>query len=635
MNDDDLTRGLEAWADATDPAADPITATEVTDGAATTPATGGPRRRVLAVAAAVLLVLGIGAALVAVDDDDGPDEVVTDSTDPTATTTGGDERRLQVVVDASALAAGSEAYRSFSLAPSCGPPEAACRPVAEDVVAAGPVLVGTALVVDQLVEPGAWTVRFETDGCPDEGCGPVDQDGHPTLGGDHPVGCTADVAVAEAAVRAVVRVIQPPGGGLPTCTVMPGERVGELTVPSDWSVRPPLPWTCGTGAWDAGRLFGPLDRAAAEETLACFARAVADGTPTEIATSEIQPADGITHSWWRVVPEVDGRPIEVIRDVGLRGVAGWARLRCADVDVAGAEATLVDCTDEEPLSLALPPLDQPTPPTTGPTDPPATSGEPVTTPPPFAGPPLAVVVDLQPPALPEEQVMEWWTLVLGGETVVEELAGDPIALGGTRQRALVAPGVAVPAGERLSIVWSRFRCDGGCPSPALDGSPPGSPSVETVCRVDLPIGDPVAVVTLDGGTCRADGVAELPELTVPPAWSIRERLPRPCGILGTDGVDEVGYATDFPTAEVRRCFVAAANAGEEAELRSPALTDEEAVAGRSWRAEEGVVTVVAHGDPVTGEGWTTRTCDGIVEIEGAPFMEPTGCGPVEVMPLTP
>ncbi len=616
MNDDDLTRGLEGWAAATDPDEDPITVAEATAvDAVAVPAPGG--RRWLAVAAAVLVLLGVAAAVVAVRSGDDP-AVTTDEGE-------GSGPRTQIVVDAPDLST------SWWIVPSrlvlWGPCPGAVEDCAVgDPALARPLAAGTSLVVDEPLAPGRWLLRLETRDCGSM-CGAPRPDGtseRDELGAQ--THCDLAVDVAAGSNRIVVE--NGGAGGLATegtCGLVAGDRPIELTVPPAWSTRPELPWSCGAATFFVDSRLSGDDPEGAAATLDCFRRAVADGTPVEIPVAEARSEDEVTRSWWRVLPEPeDGHPIEVIRDHGLDGVTGWARLLCDDIDAETSEAgggtfttyvgaDLVGCTEEEAMDLDLPPLDPP------PLD--------VTVPPPGTTPPEAGTIDVvldadDLPMFIEGGTRRWSILVDG-----QEVAAGPLTETGSSnlddvgRPDLLQVGDDVPAPDGAAVtvrvddydcfVTTHCRADGAGPVPgatAYSGCPADAPAER---------GGSVLVVTLRAETCTAAWAEAPPALTVPPDWSLR-----PTG----DGCGAVDLGDRWA-----QCLVDALQAGETAEY-----TRSYDGLRVTYAVVDGAVRVYRHtgGTDPASVTWTVQDCTG-AEPDPALEIEPLGCGPEEDLDLAP
>jgi len=247
VTDDDLTRDLVAWAAATDPAADPITVSDVADadggvGPVAAPRTHRPRRR-LAAAAAVLVIVGLGAAVAVTRDDDGSADVTTDDG------SGATGPRTQIVVAAPDLDTSwwQTAHRVVLRGP-CVDAVEICTD-GGDATVARPLEPGTSLVADQVLDPGTYLLRVERYDCTDDdGCGAPSLDGRPAADVE-PVWCDVPLDVGTGASRILVDV-GPGDGGPPTCAAAPTDDAPELTVAPDWSLRPELPWSCGAATND-------------------------------------------------------------------------------------------------------------------------------------------------------------------------------------------------------------------------------------------------------------------------------------------------------------------------------------------------------------------------------------------------
>lgn len=599
----DVAAELEAWAAATDPAADPITAAEVRD--AELPSVALPRGRsrlakVAAVAAAIVVVGG-GIVILGQGGDDADERTTTAGAE--------DEPRLQVVVvtePSRVMGRPPPRVEAFALRPVC-PEGGRCR--YQQPVAAGPLEPGVMLAVDAAVAPGTYWFERILQECPDEGCGPPTPDG--VLAGlDMQVGCRAEVTMGATDRRVVVRL----DADAPSCTVDEREPPA-LTVPAAWSVRPALPWSCGAAAWDVNGQVAGSDPQGALATLGCLREAIADGRPVETRIAELQAGDGLTRSWLRVLPGPDpDRPLEVIRDMGLEGVTRWAVQRCEDVDVETSEdgqyvaARPSGCEEEEPLSLDLPSFDEPPPaPPATPSPAPSTQAQddatelPSTT---AGDPPAPGTIDvvLDGTDLPVgDGTKTWtWSVHLGDEEVsvaTGTLAGAQEG-GSGAPIALVADDLVVPDGT----AWIGLQVD--------DGTGGGN-----LClggdRIDDDPGARIVVFHQADRACTPEWTTGIPPLTVPPAWSLREPATQ-CLDLPAD-------------ARWNQCLVDADLAGTAvAEWTQPAVT-----MTTTYRVVRGVVTRVDRFVGPEGTSWTESTCDRF-EIgqndDGSPAIGLRDCG---------
>jgi hypothetical protein len=595
VTDDELTRGLRAWADATDPATDPITTDDVTTASASrgvrsgvhpTEPSGFGGRRWLAAAAAVLAVLAVGAALVlAVGSDDEPD-VLTRSGPRTGA-------RTQVVVAGEILDAlwWQTAHRVVLRGPC---PDEACD--GAPLVVGRALEAGTSLAVDQPLAPGRWLVGVETYRCgsEDEDCGPPTADGMPS---DPVEGLTCGVPfdVGAEPSRVVLDVRAGPDDA-PICSAarVDPESGPDLTVPPAWSVRPALPWSCGAATHRINGMVPGPDPEGALATLACFRQAIATGSPVEIPAMELGAADSAVRGRWRVLPEpVDGHHVEVLRNDG----GWWSRQMCDDVEVETTDvlvdpgpslhvgAVPVGCGDEEQLPLDLPPLDGPAPP--------APAGT------------IDVVLDGSdlPSATPPTT---WtWSIHLGDEEVAVAtgtVTGDSAEGYPSPPVALVADDLVVPDGTE----WVGLRIDDGAGTEdlCLTGAPPED-------------GGRVAVVRIATRTCTPAWVDAVPALTVPPTWSLRS---------------PVTACTDLaPDARWGQCltdiFLAGEGVAEHAEQDAGVLT--------TYRVEDGGLTVVRRVIAPDAVTWTTQPCAGLVPAADGRGLVPEACDDEAPLPLTP
>lgn len=608
MNDDGLTRDLESWAMATDPAIDPITAVEVQATDQRVLPSAPPRRRWLAAAAVWLSLAGLAAATIAV--------VTSSGTEDQQVATGDDASggaRTQVVIEAPDLdPAGRDVAHRIVLR----------DPTGRDVLAR-PLEPGTSLVVDQVLTSGRWHLLIQRFDCTSEAedCGATGLDGLPEAS-PSPAQCALPFDVDTTEERVVVGFTSAPGT-IEACG-FPTDPQPVLTVAPAWSLRSELPWSCGAATRDINGQAGGADPQGALATLDCFTEAIEDGTPVEIPVAEPQSGDGLTRSWWRVLPEpVDGHRVEALRNHGPDGAPTWAVIRCdgvtvetSDVDSTTPEggitgyqhvgARLTGCGEEVTLPLELPALDLATM---------ATTTTPTTTP---GSRSVDVVLDLEPSAEVEPAV-EWWVLTERAEGAeAEVVATDEVDAGGPRQVALVAEGLVVSPGHHLQFTRARMKCNATCPELPLDAS--DLDGLLTTCSVDVPTdGDVVVVTTTAGQECDADPVADVPVLTVPPEWSLRAAPAVRCRI------PEGGTAED-----AGECLLAAQSDGRTAEWWT---TDEDG-APLIWRVNAARDVDLVH-PGVGGETWTREPCLGAALLDLVPGPEADGCAPEEAMSLEP
>ncbi|HEX7134884.1 MAG TPA: hypothetical protein VF228_20085 [Iamia sp.] len=576
-DDDDLTRALEAWAAATDPAADPIRPADVT-GAIEDPTVGVPTgrsRRLLAVAAAVLAVVGIGAAVVVTRDDGRPDVVTDDGgTSTTATRPEAVAMPLQVVLVNEVGPETTLNVRTFACDP--GSPCAGRFVPAQEPGTTSLVYDGTQ--TDALpLEPAVTAVPCQGGACRQGGV-------VPTI----PLpSCTTDPVPLDEPTRAVLTVT-PDGEGI-ACALEIVDELPALTVPPAFSTRDvPLDPPCGSEAFDAGELPGPADPMGAAAAFGCLEDAVGGGETVELVTTEGHANDSVSLSWWRVLAEpVEGHPIEVFRYPGLT-LDGWVRTLCDGFTIPGYGSevgTPYPCTEEDPVSLAPPPLAD------GP------SAETVD-----------VVLDVDELSLFAEGGARRWSISVAGS---EEGLGPLTETGGPPGRSrpdvqLVGDDISLRDGEGLWVSVEDYDCmySTACRGDGT-GPVPGAESVDS-CTAEAPADrtGSVLLVTVRGESCDAEWVATLPALTVPPAWSTRPTSDR-CG--------------DATWDTWRTCLEEALDAGQRAEWtengdgsRITFLVDS-GVVEIVWRREDEPRWTVQHG------------CN----------LEQTGCGPEEELSLEP
>jgi hypothetical protein len=623
MTDDDLTRRLEAWAAATDPAADPITATDVTAGADDSVAVAvvrepeRNRRRLLAVAAVILVFVGLVGAVMATRPDDDVPHVVTD--DGAEADRG---PRTQIILDARFIGDDWQrlGYRFSLFGPS-------------GEGATGAFAPGLSVVVDQHLAPGRWELvllRYACGGTePDVACGPPNIDGSYETG-EAALRCDRDVDVAPEGGRIRVIVEETDDGGL-SCGLSRDPYKPQLTVPPSWSVRPPLPWSCGNATFDADMRVVD-DPAAKRDGFECFRDAVEDGTPVEIPVVEWVGGGMLARSWWRVLPEpIDGDRFEILRERAGDGSPTWVRLLCHSVaisegavDVTTPEggitgyrsisATPLGCTAEEPLPLDLPPLDgaAPTPPTTAPTT--------TTTAPPAPGT-ISVVLDADLPPFVEGGARRWIVLVDGQEVSAGPLTESGSLIDETSGAAVqqVADDLAIPASAAVAIRIDSYDCYADqadrCRADHM-GPTAGAPAFAP-CTAEAPPerAGAVLVATLRADTCTAAWTTEPVTLTVPAAFTLRPASDE-CGDLGEG--EQWG-----------ECLANAYMDGRVAE-RTVRLDG----VRTTYLAQDGRITVFRRSE-VAGGGveWSTQTCATVeVDAEGR-VLTPTRCEAEEPLPL--
>ncbi|HMJ76827.1 MAG TPA: hypothetical protein VK507_12690 [Iamia sp.] len=586
-DDDDLTRDLEAWAAATDPAADPITEIEVAGADASPVAARRPVRRWLAGAAALLVVLALAVTVVTARDD-GTD-VVADVDRPTlepADPTPDGTIPVQVVAVSDP---GPDVVLTWSAQPC--PARASC------IGLPGPDAGATTLILDGAMDEGTVLQPHVTARrCDGLACAVEDTSGAIVAS------CATEPLALDGPTQAVLTIAA--AGGTITCSLEEVDDLPALSVPPAFSTRTRSPMTgCGTGAYHAGG-GGPARPAAATASFRCLADAVGSDELTELMTSEAHPDGAVSFSWWRALPEpVDGLPVEVFRQGG-HTMPGWTRLRCADVEVDGdGGAELVGCTDEESLSY------EPLPLPAG-----ATADEEGDD----TG--VAIVLDLADlPRYPEGPQLFRWDLITNGNRVQSGQMDEAGVL-------LVADGLDLGRGAR--VTWSPYVCPMQCPVAGAGGRPfvgiepvEGFTASPPTCEEELPRltdGD-VVVLRVRGEACTVEVADEVPVLTAPPAWTLRPPTDVRCAIPDGGTAEEAGS-----------CLGEARGAGLTAEW----WTYDEEGEPLVWRI--GGMRVVDLVRPRTDGGpWTVQHCLGFGLMDLVPGPESDGCAAEEEMRLSP
>lgn len=605
MSDDEISAALRRWAEATDPGADPLDPVALRSAPAGVPIGGAGRGRrsrwLLAAAAVVVVAVGAGAVWAVAQDDADPGRVTT-ATDPEVTPPRGPARAdLQVVVEATGVAT-ELALPSVTLVGAADGPADATKALVE----------GTSLMWAEDVPVGStWDLQYASYPCPEPGCLPAGPDGVPAPR-PQPVTCAARFTVSAPAVRVLVRITGA-APDQPTCTASPTDEAPVLTVPPAFTLREPLPWTCGTGARVRSGFPAAGEQGAAVEAWRCALDAAERGDAVELPATDVLANDEVRPTWWRVA--ADGG-VEVIRRLAAPD-GGWSRRRCerlaritpappaGQVDVAA-----IGCGDGEVLPLDLPPL---------PTAPPTTAD----------GVALVVVADDIP--FGREGTIHRWVLDAGPV----QLSGAVEGSRGRAETTLVATGIDPTSLAGATLRWEQYDCSGTCPTVGPDGAPVDDAEPLETCDAPVPAAaDRVVVLRLTGTACAAEVADAVPALTVPPAWTLREPAPATCGTDWQAWIAEEGVEGGFGAMRVARtCLLDVFRSGGRAELAS-AEGDDGTVREVIWRVVDGEVVTVR--PPLApGEPWTQQTCTDLVEAPEPAFIEATGCGPHEEMSLAP
>lgn len=508
-HDADLPPGLAAalarWAAATDPATDLV---------------GGPALRARhrgraragrwALAAAVVLAV-LAAATVWAGRDGNHDAVMTNPTPSTDVAGPTEDVELDVVVDTAGLSAVRAAtVHSVALTPVCEDSQPCPTP---RWPGPRPVEPGTSLAFIQGAPVGStWEVEVRSWVCGRFSC-TTDADGSPA-GDDEaaPARCSGRVTVGGPTL-AVLALSGP--ADQPTCDLTTDGPTPALTVPSVFTLREPLPWSCGTGAWDAQG--EPSDPSAVREAWECLAEAATTDRGAELPVSQVGPDGEVLRSWWRAHQrdETGMVFVEVIRGPAAATDGRWTTQGCSrlvpDPDRTDGALTGDGCDPvrrEAVLSyerpVAEPALVEP------PSDEEPDDHWPV--------PSRDVVVAQADVAGPGPATADRWVITHQGEPV----ASGPLVAGTT---VLGADDLALDGDT--TIRWDRYDCTGTCPPVAADGRPAGAgtvagPTASTLCEVYLPLDAPRLVArfqTVDGAPsgvdCEAVPVDALPPLDPP------------------------------------------------------------------------------------------------------------------------
>lgn len=270
-----------------------------------------------------------------------------------------------------------------------------------------------------------------------------------------------------------------------------------------------------------------------------------------------------------------------------------------------------------------------------------------------SGRPVQVVVSTGRLPMGREGFVHTYALRTSEQSGEDEVvAAGPVR---SNDSQLVVDG-PLPAGG-YELVWEWFDCPATCPAVASDGRPLDTDLKPLgTCVADLVIDEqPILEIHLRGGdlvesdlptTCAVEHLDEVPELTVPPAWTMRQKAPQACDD-GSLRVPEILEDTVWPGDQARtagqarrRCFAERYLAHEPVELRFLETVDgprEDADDGWSrwvtWRAVRGRFTVVA--EPTAHNWrWTRQNCD--LEVGPGPDdVRPGGCGVEQELSLDP
>jgi len=322
---------------------------------------------------------------------------------------------------------------------------------------------------------------------------------------------------------------------------------------------------------------------------------------------EIGPADQLLRSWWRTSPD-DG--LVIVQAPSSSG-GRWSTRDCTGLVEDGLGQHQPDgCDDPREADVVY------EPPTDG-DEPPTTTGP--------AGDDERrdLVVVFADARDAEPTIADRWVLVDDGAPVDD----GPLVPGATSLES-----VDLPASGDLSIRWDRQDCSDPCPTSGADGVPVNSGTIdETACEEAVPPGAGPVVVRFQsvdgapgGATCGVTVVDELPPLTVPPAWSLRERYPTTCGAESAT-----------PDGTERECLVDAADAGRQVELTTFDERDGPGLQATVWRVTPTGITVTALPNGA-GEPWLQVTCAEILLAwQRSTSFEVTGCGADEELSLDP
>jgi hypothetical protein len=467
-------------------------------------------------------------------------------------------------------------------------------------------VAGTSLVRSTDVPDGStWQVTVRTWDCGEAPCA-LDADGSPP-GDEDPTPSTCETTFrVDGPTLATVGLF----GSVdqPECGASTGGPVPALTVPTAFTLRPSYPWDCGSGVGAVGGSDGDTDVGSWD----CLAGALSGGDPVELVVVEPRARGVSARSWWRAGEDeglvIFREPRSAGGPPGTAELDRWTVQECTSLveapDGPPGTRTSAGCTEPTEVDLVY--------------DGPEGRAEPSGPAPPAPSLDLVVVgadaADVDPTSI------ERWVLTDDGV---------PVASGPIDAAATSLGGWDLPLAGRLTIRWDTHRCEVAC-SPASPAGTPvdGGSRVETRCEREVPPGAERVVARFQsvdgapgGAMCDVTPVADVPPLTVPPEWSLRERYASSCRA-------EAGA----PTPALSGCLAQAFADGEQVELESTEGDGRRIV----WRVAAGVVTVTR--PPTADEpGWTVQTCTGLALISPAapPYLAPEGCGPREPMPLDP
>lgn len=240
-----------------------------------------------------------------------------------------------------------------------------------------------------------------------------------------------------------------------------------------------------------------------------------------------------------------------------------------------------------------------------------------------SGPSVRITAEATELTMGREGVQRRLTVTGPGGPVVEvPLPGD---------RALVFDGTLPPGRYRLAV--EEYPCSAACPEMGPDGRPLGAdPTPPPMCTVTADLGAERTVwsIRVTGRRCAVDTRPTLPELIVPPAWSLRPPLPRSCGSDQLYGLAP-GLPNE-PSRYARTCFAAVVDQRLPAEFRTYELGPGDRRSAVVLRTQDGRVERWTVGNRLLD--WTRQTCT-LAPAPDPTFFTLADCSPATPVPRTP